>query len=191
MNKTSQLPTTDQSGFLTDIAALRKRARRQLADGAVTDGYGADRQQVLRMLNEALASEIVCVLRYRRHFFMASSVVGEAIKGELLKHANEEQRHADLIAERIVQLGGEPDFDPAGIQQRAFSTYEAGDGLEHMLREDLVAERVAIEVYTSAIRFLGDGDPTTRRMLEGILADEEEHAEELSSMLTTLSRKRA
>ena len=187
--KSSETGTSTGNGgtFLSDITAIRERARRHVSDGAVTPSYGADRQTVLRLLNEALATEIVCVLRYRRHYFMASGAVGEAIKAELLKHATEEQAHADLIAERIVQLGGEPDFNPAGIDTRSHSEYVEGETLADMLKEDLIAERVAIESYNEMIRYLEAGDPTTRRMLEGILANEEEHAEELASMLETLS----
>lgn len=177
--------------FLTDIAAIRERARRQITDGAVTPSYGADRRVVLQLLNEALATEIVCVLRYRRHYYMASGAMGEAIKDELLEHANEEQAHADRIAERIVQLGGEPDLNPQGIADRSHSEYVEGTSLADMVREDLIAERIAIESYTEMIRYIGEGDPTTRRMLEGILAVEEEHAEELASMLATLSGNRA
>ena len=175
------------SAFLSDINTIRARARQQVLDGAVTPSYGADRAVVLGLLNSALATEIVCVLRYRRHYFMASGALGEAIKHELLEHANEEQAHADRIAERIVQLGGEPDLNPLGIVDRSHSEYVAGTTLGEMVNEDLVAERVAIESYTEMIRFIGDSDPTTRRMLEGILANEEEHAEELASMLETVS----
>lgn len=152
-------------------------------DGAVTPSYGANRLQVLRLLNAALATEIVCVLRYRRHYFMVSGAPGEAIKGELMEHALEEQAHADQIAERIVQLGGEPDMDPLGVRERSHTEYVAGSSLTEMVKEDLVAERVAIESYSQMIRFLGDGDPTTRRLLERILANEEEHTEELVSLL--------
>lgn len=180
-----------QHSFLTDIAALRDRARSHIADGAVTPGYGADRSVVLQLLNEALATELVCVLRYRRHYYMANGAMGEAIKGELLQHANEEQAHADQIAARIVQLGGEPDLNPLGIAGRSHSEYVEGTSLADMVREDLVAERIAIESYTAMIRYIGEGDPTTRRMLEGILAVEEEHAEELASMLATLCGNRA
>jgi bacterioferritin len=172
---------------LSTIAALRDRARRHVQDGAVTAGYGADRNAVLGLLNQALATELVCVLRYRRHYFMASGAVGEAIKKEFLQHAEEEQAHADQLAERIVQLGGEPDLNPASLVGRSHSEYVEGKNLSDMLKEDLIAERIAIESYGEMIRFVGDGDPTTRRMLEGILANEEEHAEELASMLATLS----
>jgi len=184
-------PAASDSPFLSDIRAIRERARKHVSDGAVTPSYGADRDTVLRLLNEALATEIVCVLRYRRHYFMANGAVGEAIKDELLKHANEEQGHADVIAERIVQLGGEPDFNPMGITERSHAEYIEGGSLADMVREDLVAERIAIESYTEMIRYIGDKDTTTKRMLEGILAVEEEHAEELASMLETLSGDRA
>jgi len=189
--QSSAPPAASGSQFLSDIRAIRERARKHVGDGAVTPSYGADRDTVLRLLNEALATELVCVLRYRRHYFMANGAVGEAIKGELLKHANEEQGHADVIAERIVQLGGEPDFNPMGITDRSHAEYIEGGSLADMVREDLVAERIAIESYTEMIRYLGDKDTTTKRMLEGILAVEEEHAEELASMLETLSGDRA
>jgi bacterioferritin len=182
---------TAGGSFVSDIRAIRERARRHVADGAVTESYGADRDVVLRLLNEALATELVCVLRYKRHYYMASGAMAEAIKQELLEHANEEQQHADQIAERIVQLGGEPDFNPEGITGRSHAEYVAGNSLADMVREDLVAERIAIESYMEMIRYLGDGDTTTRRLLEGILAVEEEHAEELASMLETLSGNRA
>jgi bacterioferritin len=172
--------------FLSDIKKLRERARKHVEDGAVTPSYGAHRETVLKILNEALATEIVCVLRYRRHYFMADGAVGQAIKSEFLKHAQEEQAHADLIAERIVQLGGEPDFDPASITDRSHSEYAEGTTLASMIEEDLVAERVAIESYTEMITYLAGVDSTSRRMLEGILANEEEHAEELASMLKSV-----
>lgn len=169
--------------FLSDIKTLRERARQHIDQGAVTPSYGADKQVVLRLLNEALATELVCVLRYRRHYFSADGMLAEAVKKEFLVHAQEEQAHADQIAERIVQLGGEPNFDPEGLATRSHSEYVAGKTLVEMVREDLVAERVAIESYTEMIAWLQDKDSTTRRMLESILANEEEHAEELSSML--------
>lgn len=178
------------NGFLSDVMAIRERARKHIADGAVTQSYGADRDTVVRLLNEALATEIVCVLRYKRHYFMANGAMAEAIKSELLQHAAEEQEHADQIAERIVQLGGEPDLNPAGLTSRSHAEYVEGNSLAEMVMEDLVAERVAIESYTEMIRYLGNTDSTTRRMLEGILANEEEHAEELASMLDTLTGNR-
>lgn len=171
------------SPFISDVKTLRERARRHIEEGAVTPSYGADKDLVLRLLNEALATELVCVLRYRRHYFLAAGALAEAVKKEFLVHAQEEQAHADLIAERIVQLGGEPNFDPTGLADRSHSEYVAGKTLTDMLREDLIAERIAIESYTEMIAYLQDKDATTRRMLEGILAVEEEHAEELASML--------
>jgi bacterioferritin len=173
--------------FLSDVTTLRNRARQHIEQGAVTPSYGADKQTVLKILNEALATELVCVLRYRRHYFMAEGLLAEAIKKEFLIHAKEEQEHADKIAERIVQLGGEPNFNPDGLSTRSHSEYREGDTLEAMIKEDLIAERVAIESYMEMIAYLKDGDHTTRRMLEHILAVEEEHAEELSSMLKDLT----
>jgi bacterioferritin len=171
---------------LSSIAALRQRARQHMEKGAVTETYGADRETVLRLLNEALATEIVCTLRYRRHFFMANGIHAEGVKEEFRTHAQEEQEHADLIAARIVQLDGEPNFDPRGLAERSHAEYVAGNSLNDMIRENLVAERVAIDSYKEMIAFLGAGDPTTKRMLETILAKEEEHAEDLSSMLVVV-----
>jgi bacterioferritin len=175
-----------ESRFLTDVKTLRARARRHIEQGAVTPGYKADRATVTRLLNEALATEIVCVLRYKRHYFMASGINAQSVAGEFLQHANEEQAHADQIAQRIVQLGGEPDLDPQSLTSRAHAQYVAGDGLVEMIREDLVAERIAIDSYREMIAYLGAKDPTTRRMLEGILAMEEEHADDLVSLLEEL-----
>ena len=168
---------------ISDVAQLRQRARRDIECGAVTDSYGADREAVLRLLNEALATEIVCTLRYRRHYFMAEGLEAESVRQEFLAHAQEELAHADLIAARIVQLEGEPDFDPRTLSGRSHAEYVAGDSLEAMIREDLVAERIAIDSYREMISYLGSHDSTTRRLLEEILAKEEEHAEDLSSML--------
>lgn len=170
-------------GQLSSIASLRTRAREHLEKGAVTQTYAADRETVLRLLNEALATEIVCTLRYRRHYFMANGVNAESVKAEFLTHAQEEQGHADLIAARIVQLDGEPNFDPRGLADRSHAEYVAGKSLKEMIREDLVAERVAIDSYKEMISYIGPRDPTTKRMLKEILAKEEEHAEDLSSML--------
>ena len=172
--------------FLSDVAALRKRARRAIDEGAVTPGYQADRVAVCRVLNEALATEIVCVLRYKRHSFMAQGLASDPVKAEFLEHANAEQAHADRIAERIVQLGGEPDLDPAVLAGRSHSEYVEGKDLVSMIREDLVAERVAIESYREIVAWLAAADPTTRRMMEELLADEEEHADDLSSLLRGL-----
>ena len=172
--------------FMTDVQTLRKQARQHIEEGAVTAGYGADRETVLRLLNDALATEIVCVLRYRRHHFMAKGIQSKSIADEFLVHANEEQGHADQIAERIVQLGGEPDFAPEGLVSRSHSEYVAGDSLIDMIKEDLVAERIAIDSYRDMIQYLGEKDSTTGRMLEGILAVEEQHADELADLLQGL-----
>ena len=168
---------------LTDVRTLRKNARQHVDDGAVTAGYAADRQAVLKLLNDSLATEIVCVLRYRRHYFMARGIHSQGVAEEFLTHSNEEQGHADEIAERIVQLGGEPDFSPQSLAGRSHAEYVPGNSLSDMIRENLVAERIAIDSYRDAIEYLGGDDPTTRRMLEGILAVEEEHADELSDLL--------
>src|SRR6266851_5856357 len=174
--------------FLTDVQELRRRARQHIEAGAVTDAYRGDRETVIKLLNEALATEIVCVLRYKRHYFMAQGIHSEPIAAEFLQHANEEQGHADEIAGRIVQLGGSPNFNPEGLLMRSHSEYVEGQTLLDMIKEDLVAERVAIDSYTEMIRYIGDDDYTTRRMLEGILAVEEEHAEDLASFLADLDK---
>lgn len=179
-----------QKPFLTDVQTLRKRAREHIEQGAVTPGYKADRDTVLKILNEALATEIVCVLRYKRHYFMADGIDAGSVAAEFLQHANEEQAHADQIAQRIVQLGGAPNFSPEGMLTRSHSEYVEADSLVEMIREDLVAERVAIGSYSEMIRYLGSDDPTTRRMLEGILAMEEEHAEDLVSLLADMDKKK-
>jgi bacterioferritin len=168
---------------LSDVDTLRQRARQHVENGAVTPSYAADRETVLRLLNEALATELVCTLRYRRHFYMADGVQAESVKQEFLEHAEEEQRHADLLARRIVQLDGMPNFDPHGLAERSHAEYVECSTLDEMIRENLVAERVAIESYKEMINYLGHDDPTTKRLLESILAKEEEHAEDLSSML--------
>ena len=172
-----------QSPFLTDIKTLRKRAREHMEDGAITAGYKADRTTVIKLLNEALATELVCVLRYKRHYFMASGLSAQTVASEFLQHATEEQGHADEIASRIVQLGGEPNFSPDGMLTRSHAEYVEGATLVEMIKEDLVAERIAIDSYKEMINYVGQNDPTTRRMLEGILAVEEEHAEDMSSLL--------
>lgn len=173
----------EQSAFLTDIKAVRARARQHIEQGAVTPGYGADRVTVVKLLNEALATEIVCGLRYRRHYFMASGIHGQSVAAEFLEHANEEQVHADQIAHRIVQLGGEPNFSPDGLTSRSHAEYIEGGSLTEMIKEDLVAERIAIDTYREMVNYLGNKDPTTRRMMETILATEEEHADDLVNML--------
>ncbi len=174
--------------FLTDIQEIRKRARQHIDKGAVTEGYQADRETVLRLLNEALATEIVCVLRYKRHQFMAHGLAAQSVADEFAEHAAEEQSHADQIAKRITELGGEPDFNPEGILTRSHSEYVAGDSLTDMIKEDLVAERIAIESYSEIIRFLADKDPTSRRMMEEILAKEEEHAEDMLTLIQRIGK---
>jgi bacterioferritin len=169
--------------FLSDVKELRRRARLHLEQGSVTEGYKADRQKVIAVLNEALATEIVCVLRYKRHYYMASGISAEPVAKEFLQHAREEQIHADRIAQRITQLQGEPNFDPEGLATRSHSEYVAGDSLVDMIREDLVAERIAVESYSEIIQWLGNDDPTTRNLIEDILKKEEEHADDLSNML--------
>ncbi|OVZ56281.1 bacterioferritin [Pigmentiphaga sp. NML080357] len=169
--------------FSIDVEAIRARAREHLDDGAVTEDYGADREAVLKMLNEALATELVCVLRYKRHYFMARGIHADPVAAEFAEHAAQEQQHADQIAQRIVQLGGAPDFSPAGMLDRSHSQYVEADTLESMIKENLVAERIAIDSYRAMIRYLADKDPTTRRMLEEILAVEEEHADDMSDLL--------
>jgi bacterioferritin len=169
--------------FLTDIKTLRERARQHIEKGAITEGYTADRDTVVKVLNEALATEIVCVLRYKRHYFMASGIHAESVAAEFLQHANDEQTHADQIAQRIVQLGGEPDFNPQGLLSRSHAEYVEGETLTDMIKEDLVAERIAIDSYREIIQYVGNDDPTTRRLMEGILAMEEEHADDLVNLL--------
>lgn len=171
---------------LTDVQTLRSDARKHLEQGAVTADYRADREAVVKLLNEALATELVCVLRYRRHYFMARGVHARSITAEFLAHSNEELVHADLLAARIVQLGGEPDFAPDSLSGRSHAEYVAGNTLFDMIREDLVAERVAINSYRDMIRYLGHDDPTTSDILKGILAVEEEHADELADLLQEL-----
>jgi bacterioferritin len=172
---------------LTDVKTLRARARQGIEDGAMTAGYKAKADTVITLLNEALATEIVCVLRYKRHYFMATGISSLSVKGEFLQHATEEQAHADQLAERIVQLGGEPNLSPEGMLNRSHSEYIEGESLVEMIKEDLIAERIAIDSYREMIAYVGTDDPTTRKVLEGILAQEEEHAEDLSSLLKELS----
>ncbi len=175
--------------FFSDIKTLRERARRHIEEGAVTDRYRADRETVLRLLNEALATEMVCAMRYKRHYYTAKGLASPGIADEFLEHAHEEEEHADRFAERISQLGGDPDFSPHGLADRSHAEYVEGSSLVEMIREDLVAERVAIESYTEVIQYLGDKDPTTRRLFEDVLAVEEEHADELLSMIERLDRE--
>lgn len=174
--------------FLTDIKTLRKRARQHIEKGAVTEGYRADRETVVKLLNEALATEIVCVLRYKRHYFMAAGIHAESVAAEFLEHANDEQGHADQIAARIVQLGGAPNFNPEGLLTRSHAEYVEGENLIDMIKEDLVAERIAIDSYRDMVNYLGNDDPTSRRLMESILAVEEEHADDLVNLLGELGR---
>ena len=172
--------------FLTDVKTLRERARQHIEEGAVTAGYGGDAEAVCKVLNDALATEIVCVLRYKRHYYMASGIHSESVKAEFLEHANEEQQHADAISERIVQLGGAPDLNPAGLVSRSHAEYVEGTTLRDMIREDLIAERIAIDSYREIARWLQGKDSTTRKLMEEILAKEEEHAEDMSTLLATI-----
>ena len=172
--------------FLTDIKTLRARARQHMEQGAVTPGYHADRDVVLKLLNEALATELICVLRYKRHYFMAKGIHSESVAAELWGHAADEQQHADRIAGRITQIGGEPDFSPQGLATRSHAEYVEGDTLEEMIKEDLIAERIAIDSYREMINYLGQNDSTTRRLMEEILAKEEEHADDLANLLEDL-----
>jgi bacterioferritin len=172
--------------FKTDLELIRKRAREKMLEGAVTGAYKADRQQVISVLNEVLATEIVCILRYKNHYFMAAGIHAQPVADEFLQHANEEQMHADWVAQRITQLGGVPNFSPEGLATRSHAQYAEGETLEEMIVEDLVAERIAIETYSEFIRWLGDDDATTRRMIEDILKMEEEHADDLASLLAAL-----
>jgi bacterioferritin len=185
MNKPGERHEMEQerASFLSDIKTLRERARQHIEQGAITPGYTADRDTVIKLLNEALATEIVCTLRYKRHYYMASGIHAEGVATEFLEHATEEQMHADQIAERIVQLGGAPDFAPDTLTTRSHAEYVEGETLKDMIKEDLVAERIAIDSYREIITYLGERDPTSRRLMEEILAKEEEHADDLSTLL--------
>ncbi|MDE1183867.1 ferritin-like domain-containing protein [Paraburkholderia sp.] len=169
--------------FVLDLAKIREQARMHMSEGPVTESYAADRETVIKLLNAALATEIVCVLRYKRHYFMAKGIHSEAVAAEFNEHAAEEQGHADSLAERIVQLGGAPDFAPASLASRSHSEYKEGKDLTDMIRENLVAERIAIDTYRAIINYLGDKDVTTRRLFEDILAVEEEHADDMADLL--------
>jgi bacterioferritin len=171
--------------FTLDVKGIRDRARQHIEKGAVTSGYKAKSDVVIRLLNDALATELVCVLRYKRHYFMAQGIHSDSVKSEFLEHAQEEQEHADEIAERIIQLGGQPNFSPEGLLDRSHSQYAEGTTLEDMIKEDLIAERIAIDSYRQMIEYIGGDDPTTRRLFEEIAAKEEEHAEDLASLLTS------
>ncbi|PPB81963.1 MULTISPECIES: ferritin-like domain-containing protein [Burkholderiaceae] len=169
--------------FRLDLETIRERARQHMDEGPVTSTYSADRDTILKLLNDALATELVCTLRYKRHYFMAKGINSEAVADEFAQHAAEEQQHADQLAQRIVQLGGSPDFAPAGLASRAHSEYVEGETLTEMIRENLVAERIAIDTYREIVKYIGDKDPTTRRIFEEILAVEEEHADDMADLL--------
>jgi bacterioferritin len=175
--------------FVSDIENIRRRAREDIDKGAITTGYSADRETVVRLLNEALATELVCVLRYKYHYYMASGINSQAIKAEFLEHANQEQAHADQLAERITQLSGKPNLSPVGLLDRSHADYVEGVDLVDMIKEDLVAERIAIDSYREMIHYIGTDDPTSRRVLESILAQEEEHAEDMNTLLEQLGKK--
>src|SRR4051812_39616320 len=177
--------------FLTDIKELQRRAREHVERGAVTPAYRGDIQTAIKLLNEALATEIVCTLRYRRHYFMASGIHSQSVANEFLEHAKEEQEHADRITERIRQLGGAPDFNPEGLLTRSHAQYAEGNSLVDMIKEDLIAERIAIESYLELIRFFGENDPTSRRLMEDVLQQEEEHADDMATLLETLDPREA
>jgi bacterioferritin len=183
MAQTADVTKQKNENFDMDVSAIRARARPNLDKGAVTEDYRADRKTVLKLLNEALATELVCVLRYKRHYFMARGLNAEPVAAEFAEHAADEQGHADKIAERIVQLGGEPNFSPEGLTQRSHSEYVAADSLKSMIKENLVAERIAIDSYRQMIEYIGEKDSTTRRILEEILAVEEEHADDMADFL--------
>jgi bacterioferritin len=172
--------------FLTDIETIRKRARQHIEEGAVTADYKADRTTVLRLLNEALATELVCALRYKYHYYMVSGIHAKSVATEFQEHAAEEQEHADRIAKRITELDGVPNFSPDGMLSRSHSEYVEGSDIIEMIKENLIAERIAIDTYRGIVQYLGNDDPTTRRMMEEILAVEEEHAEDMKSLLETM-----
>ena len=184
----SDAKRSNKQPFLTDVKTLRKRARQHIADGAVTEGYGGDTETAVKVLNTALATEIICVLRYKRHYFMARGIHSGPVAAEFLEHAGDEQEHADRIAERIVQLGGAPDFAPDSLSARSHSEYVEGNSLVDMIKEDLVAERIAIDSYREMIRYFAPFDSTTRTMLEEITATEEEHADDLADLLQNLPK---
>lgn len=169
--------------FRLDLETIRERARQHMDEGPVTSTYNADRDTIIKLLNDALATELVCTLRYKRHYFMAKGINSEAVADEFAQHAAEEQQHADQLAQRIVQLGGSPDFAPAGLASRSHSEYVEGETLTEMIRENLVAERIAIDTYREIVKYIGDKDPTTRRIFEEILAVEEEHADDMADLL--------
>lgn len=174
--------------FKADIEEIRRRALEKMDDGAVTAFYRADREKVIEVLNEVLATETVCVLRYKNHYFMAKGIHANGVEDEFLEHANDEQQHADMVAKRITELGGTPNLNPEGLATRSHAQYGTGESLEEMIREDLVAERIAVATYSEIIRWLGNDDPTTRRMMESLLATEEEHADDMAKLLARVGK---
>jgi bacterioferritin len=176
----------DMNTFKADFEEIRRRAREHMENGPITAAYQADREKVISVLNEVLATELVCVLRYKAHYYLAQGIHSQAVADEFLEHANEEQTHADMVAKRITELNGKPNFNPDGLHTRSHAQYSEGDKLEDMIREDLIAERIAIGTYSEIIRWLGNDDPTTRRMIETILATEEEHADDLAKLLVRI-----
>jgi bacterioferritin len=170
--------------FKADIEEIRRRAMEKMQDGAVTAFYKADKEKVIEVLNEVLATETVCTLRYRNHYFMATGIHASGVESEFLEHANQEQQHADRVAKRITELGGKPNLNPEGLATRSHAQYGEGDTLEEMIKEDLIAERIAVATYSEIVRWLGNDDPTTRRIMEDILAQEEEHADDMAKLLT-------
>lgn len=190
-NKGEKIPVNQpNSEFLFDINEIRKRAREHMENGPVTAEYKADKEKVISVLNDVLATEIVCTLRYKRHYFSAQGIYSKPIADEFLEHATEEGQHADMVARRIMQLGGAPDFNPDGLVTRSHSAYAEGNSLIDMIKEDLIAERVAVETYAEIIRWLGDNDPTSRRVMEQILEKEEEHADDLATLLEQMTGKK-
>ena len=177
--------------FKADVEMIRRRAREKMEEGAVTASYGADREKVIEVLNEVLATEIVCMLRYKNHYYTAHGIHAQSVAAEFLEHAKEEELHADMVAKRITELNGRPNFSPDGLKTRSHAEYAEGDTLVEMIREDLVAERIAVATYSEIVRWLGNDDPTTRRMIEEILATEEEHADDLSNLLGHLASSRS
>lgn len=178
--------TKKQSDFITNIQTIRDRARQHVLKGAVTNDYSCDTETAVKILNEALATELVCVLRYKSHYFLAEGLHAESVKNEFKEHAAEEQLHADKIAHRIKQLNGTPDFNPAQLLERSHSEYKEGKNLLEMIKEDLIAERIAVETYREIIQYFGESDPSSRRLMESILENEEEHADELADLLKTI-----
>lgn len=175
--------------FVADIKKISERARKHMQKGAVTEGYKADREKIIALLNEVLATEIVCTLRYKNHYFLASGIYSEPVAKEFLEHAEQEQEHADIVSRRIVQLQGKPNWSPKGLESRSHAEYVEGESLTQMIQENLVAERIAIDTYREMVIYIGEDDPTTRRILESILAQEEEHADELANLLSDLGKK--